>query len=94
MQITLHASLLDFTRYHGEWSTQLLSDRLYPKGIQTSNRSIPTDSSITSNSLNLFRLVPAGGMIEIPNTERTEKHLSQEGLMETVGFEKAHFRMP
>ena len=24
----------------------------------------------------------------------TEKHLSQEGLMETVGFEKAHFRMP
>jgi len=26
--------------------------------------------------------------------KRPEKHLSQEGLMETVGFEKAHFRMP
>ena len=32
--------------------------------------------------------------IQTMNTTKPEKHLSQEGLMETVGFEKAHFRMP
>ena len=31
---------------------------------------------------------------EMTETTKPEKHLSQEGLMETVGFEKAHFRMP
>ena len=57
------------------------------QGVSTGHLS----TRVLSISLSVLDLkVP----VKPTTTQTKEKHLSQEGLMETVGFEKAHFRMP